>query len=71
MKHSLLQKPLPKPEPLIVNERDAARYLSISPRSLFTLRASGRIPYVKLGGAIRYAVKDLTDFVDRNRLTAE
>jgi len=53
--------------PLLVDARQAARLLSVSPRTLFSLTKTGRIPVVRIGRATRYSPKDLEKFIDRNR----
>ncbi len=49
--------------PLLVTPREAARMLSISARTLWTLRKQGRIRSIRIGAAVRYAVADLEAFV--------
>src|SRR5262249_26125661 len=51
--------------PLLVNEREAARLLRVSPRTVWQLNASGELPCVRLGRAKRYAVASLQEFVAR------
>ena len=51
-------------------ERDAAQWLGVSPRTLWGLRASGKIPFVRIGRSIRYDLDDLRDFVESHKLTA-
>jgi excisionase family DNA binding protein len=53
--------------PLLVEAREAARLLSISERTLWGLTASGAVPCVRLGRAKRYAMQDLTSYVERLR----
>ena len=48
---------------LLVDEREAARLLSISPRKLWGLRASGAIACVRIGSAVRYRTEDLLQFI--------
>ena len=52
-------------EPLLVNQRDAAKLLSISERTLFSLRVSGRIKAVRIGinGGWRYSIEELQRFI--------
>jgi len=46
--------------PLLLNERDAAKFLGISPRTLWKLRKEGRIPAIVISErCIRYAVDQL------------
>jgi excisionase family DNA binding protein len=53
--------------PLLLREADAAKLLSICPRTLWGLRQSGEIPCVRIGRAVRYADEDLRAWIDRNR----
>lgn len=52
---------------LLVTARQAAAILSISERKLWTLANRGDIPRLKIDRAVRYAIDDLQDFVDRQR----
>ncbi|MEN1704602.1 MAG: helix-turn-helix domain-containing protein [Planctomycetota bacterium] len=51
--------------PLLVSEREAAKLLAISPRTLWSLRQSGEIPCIRIGRAVRYSVAELSAWVDR------
>ena len=50
-------------EPLAVRPRQAAAKLGISESTLDRLRKAGRIPFVKLDGAILYRVASLDKFL--------
>jgi dissimilatory sulfite reductase (desulfoviridin) alpha/beta subunit len=52
-------------ERLLVSQKEAAKLLSISERSLFTLRTSGRIKAVRIGmnGGWRYSIEELRRFI--------
>jgi excisionase family DNA binding protein len=50
-------------EPLAVRPRQAAAKLGISESTLDRLRKAGRIPFVKLDGAILYRVASLDQFL--------
>jgi|GEM_PF-6780044 len=41
----------PQTEPLAVSQTEAARLLSITPRSIFALRQAGRLTSLKVGTA--------------------
>jgi excisionase family DNA binding protein len=56
--------PLPT---LQVRIEDAARMLSMSPRSVRRLIADGKLPSVGRGRLRRIAVEDLHRFIDKNR----
>ena len=52
-------------QPDFVDTKEAARLLSISPRTLERWRVTGEGPrFRKLGRAVRYAIADLERFVD-------
>lgn len=53
--------------PLLLTAQQAADALAISPRTLWSLTASGEVPCVRLGRAVRYAVQDLSEYVQRLR----
>lgn len=54
---------------LLLTELEAAKALSISPRTLWTLRNNGDIPHVRLGRAVRYDPDDLATWVKDRRTT--
>jgi hypothetical protein len=62
--------PVAAQTPILVNEVCAAQMLAISPRSLWTLRDNGAIPYVRIHSSIRYRVADLEAFVAQQLSTA-
>jgi excisionase family DNA binding protein len=49
----------------LLTRREAAEFLRISERTLFTLTASGTIPKVKLGSRVLYSMKSLQAFIDK------
>jgi excisionase family DNA binding protein len=49
---------------LLVTAKEAARLLSISERTLWTLTNAGTIQPVRIGRAVRYAVGELERFID-------
>ncbi len=61
-------------QPELVTEREAARYLGLSPATLMKQRSTGAreghippIPYVKLGRrAIRYRLSDLRAYAEKH-----
>jgi excisionase family DNA binding protein len=61
-------KPLPSTPPLLISERETARLLGISPRSVFTLAAGGKLPYVKIGRLKKFAVADINAFIAREKI---
>lgn len=58
---------IPSPENLL-NEKQAAEILGLSPRTLQKWRVIGGGPgFCKLLGAVRYSRADLNEFVERSR----
>ncbi len=54
----------PPATPQLVSVKRAAELLAISERLLFALTASGKLPRVQLGRAVRYDLADLAVFVE-------
>lgn len=54
---------------VLVDVDPAAHMLSVSPRTVRSLRAAGRLPAVKVGECVRFAVADLDNFVTEQRET--
>jgi len=48
---------------LLVTEREAARMLAVSPRTLFALRQSGELKAVRIGRTVRYSAESLRAFI--------
>jgi predicted DNA-binding transcriptional regulator AlpA len=54
----------------LLNEKDAARFLSLSYRTLQSWRSEGRGPrYLRLGRSIRYRWDDLLAWIDDSQRT--
>ena len=49
---------------LLLRPNEAARMLSISPRTLWSLTASSQIPHVRIGRSVRYSVEGLQRWID-------
>ena len=49
--------------PMLISEREAARLLGVSPRTVFTLRQGGRLPCVHIGASVRYDIVDIRAFI--------
>ena len=47
----------------LLKTREAAAWLAVSDRTLFTLKQSGKIPHVRIGRSVRYSVDDLRQWV--------
>ena len=58
---------MPESSPLLVNTREAAKLLSICPRTLWAMQKSGEIPVIRLGRMIRFDVKDLEALIAERR----
>ncbi len=63
--NQLLGKPK-KQKPFLVNSREAAMLLAISPRKLWELTNRGEIPCLRIGRAVRYSVGELECWVKTN-----
>jgi excisionase family DNA binding protein len=64
--HAVRGKDLTPAPPEVLKTRDAAKFLSISDRTLFRLRKEGLIATVMIGGSRRYAREELERFVREN-----
>jgi len=47
---------------------EAAKYLNISPRHLWTLTKRGEIPRIKMGRIVRYDVNALAQYVSQRQV---
>lgn len=55
----------------LLDEREAAKFLGVSPRTLWGLASRGEVPYVRIGKTSkRYDPRDLRAFCDRNRVAS-
>jgi len=52
---------------LLLTPRQAAQALQISERKLWSMKASGEIPYILLGRSVRYPVADLQRWIDKRK----
>ncbi len=53
----------------VLTHRDAAAYLDISERTLFSIRQKGEISYIRVGRLIRFYKCDLDDYIWHHRLS--
>ena len=53
--------------PLLVDEREAARLLGVSPRTVWALAASGELSVVRIKRAKRYDMADLRAYIDAQK----
>ncbi len=54
----------PASSPLLLTPKQAASALAISARKLWSLTASGEMPHLRIGRAVRYPVGDLRQWID-------
>ncbi len=43
----------------LLSQREAAQFLGVSSRYLWTLRVQGKLPYLRIGNRIKYRPEDL------------
>ncbi len=43
----------------LLSQREAAQFLGVSTRYLWTLRTTGELPYIKVGNRVKYRIEDL------------
>lgn len=55
------------PVPLLVDRREAARLLSISPGSVDNLRLRGELPSVRIGARRLFDLADLRALIERGK----
>jgi len=58
------------PAPRLMTVNDAARCLAVSVSTLYGWVYQRRIPFVKVGRALRFEVVELDSFIQRNRTQA-
>jgi excisionase family DNA binding protein len=56
---------------LALRPRDAARVLSVSERTLWGLTKQGRVPFVRIGKAVRYPVHLLRKWLEEQAQAVE
>jgi excisionase family DNA binding protein len=54
----------------LISVNDAAQFLAVSPSTLYGWVWQRRIPFVKVGRAVRFDMADLERFVAENRIQA-
>ncbi len=57
------QRTEPKVEPMLLTARQAAKVLTISERTLFSLTKAGEITAVRFGRNVRYDPRDLDAWI--------
>ncbi|MDX9912007.1 MAG: helix-turn-helix domain-containing protein [Phycisphaerales bacterium] len=58
------------PPPLLVDRREAARLLGVSPGTIDNLRTRGELPSVKILGRRLYDIADLRRYIDAQKEVA-
>lgn len=58
------------PAPLLVDRRDAARLLGVSPGTIDNLRLRGELPSVKIAARRLFEVADLRRFIESKKAVA-
>jgi excisionase family DNA binding protein len=56
-------------EQLLLKPVEAAKVLSIGLSTLRELKAAGQIPFVPIGGSVRYDLNDLRAYVEMKKMT--
>lgn len=59
----------PLGSPALLRPPEAAAYLSLCERSLWSLMNSGEIPHVRIGRSVRYAISDLDAYIESQRVS--
>lgn len=60
---------MPTPTQPLLTEKEAAKILSMSPKTLSLWRYQGTGPtFIKLGSSIRYQLNDLEAWVEQHRM---
>ena len=54
------------PDQNLLTSKDVARILAISERQVFALKATGELPFIKIGRLTRYVRADLEAYLERN-----
>jgi len=56
-----------EPAKLLLTATEAARVLSVSPRTVWSMTASGELPVVRVRRAVRYSVDALREWIASNQ----
>ena len=67
----MIDQPAHTIPPPLMKPDQAAKMLSISPRSLWTLTDNGEIPCVRLGRSVRYDSGDLRNYIEAKKQPRE
>ena len=60
-----------KDQPELLDQSEAAEFLGLTANTLMAWRSTKRydLPYIKVGGLVRYDVKDLLAFLDSRKVS--
>jgi excisionase family DNA binding protein len=58
--------PAPEPDAELWTTQEVAKFLHVSLKTVFNLRKRG-LPYVQLGGAVRFVPQEIRDYLTRSR----
>lgn len=58
-----------KPAAILVTDAEAADMLSVCPKTITNLADDGKLPRIRIGRSVRFAVSDLQAFVDATKTT--
>ncbi len=53
----------PEAPAMLVNQREAARLLSVSTRTVYVMTRDGRLPCVRIGRSVRYSPAQLANWI--------
>jgi excisionase family DNA binding protein len=51
-----------------MNTTETARYLNLSKRKVEQLKSSRQLPFIRIGGAIRFYPPDVEEFIRKHRV---
>ena len=52
----------------LLNPGELAELLHVSMTSVYRLVENGKIPHYKVGGSLRFGMKDISAYLERNRV---
>lgn len=52
----------------LLTSKEAARFLGVSERTLWTIKDEGRLPSIKVRRCVRYKMDDLMQYIDGLRM---
>ena len=64
------QSSLPRPAIELVTVAEAAAFLKISKTGIRRLQQARQLPFIKVGGSVRFAKRDLAAYLAKHRVEA-